>query len=104
MGGRMGSYDRHQMATNRSPAPRPVPDQPPLPSRGADASLSILRVARLAIEVGFPDGALNIVTGLGRDAGVRAQSLARDPRRHAGVTGRDGGDLAAVAVVVQRRQ
>jgi aldehyde dehydrogenase (NAD+) len=35
-----------------------------------DASLTILRVAALAREVGLPDGALNIVTGLGRTAGA----------------------------------
>jgi aldehyde dehydrogenase (NAD+) len=35
-----------------------------------DASLTILRVAALAREVGLPDGALNIVTGLGRVAGA----------------------------------
>jgi aldehyde dehydrogenase (NAD+) len=35
-----------------------------------DASLTILRVSALAREVGFPDGALNIVTGLGRTAGA----------------------------------
>jgi aldehyde dehydrogenase (NAD+) len=35
-----------------------------------DASLSILKVARLALEIGFPQGALNIVTGLGRSAGA----------------------------------
>ncbi|MBF9232228.1 aldehyde dehydrogenase family protein [Microvirga sp. BT350] len=35
-----------------------------------DASLTILRVAALAREVGFPEGALNIVTGLGRIAGA----------------------------------
>ncbi|WP_439651742.1 aldehyde dehydrogenase family protein [Microvirga puerhi] len=35
-----------------------------------DASLTILRVASLAREVGFPDGALNVVTGLGRTAGA----------------------------------
>ncbi|WP_457092219.1 aldehyde dehydrogenase family protein [Microvirga sp. P5_D2] len=35
-----------------------------------DASLTILRVAALAREVGFPDGALNVVTGLGRSAGA----------------------------------
>jgi aldehyde dehydrogenase (NAD+) len=35
-----------------------------------DASLSILKVARLALEIGFPEGALNIVTGLGRSAGA----------------------------------
>jgi len=35
-----------------------------------DASMTILRVAALAREVGFPDGALNVVTGLGRVAGA----------------------------------
>jgi aldehyde dehydrogenase (NAD+) len=35
-----------------------------------DASLSILEVARLALEIGFPEGALNVVTGLGRAAGA----------------------------------
>jgi len=35
-----------------------------------DASLTILRVSALAREAGFPDGALNIVTGLGRVAGA----------------------------------
>jgi aldehyde dehydrogenase (NAD+) len=35
-----------------------------------DASLTILRTAALAREVGFPDGALNVVTGLGRTAGA----------------------------------
>lgn len=41
-----------------------------------DACLSILRVAELALEVGFPAGALNIVTGLGEEAGA---SLAEHP-------------------------
>jgi aldehyde dehydrogenase (NAD+) len=35
-----------------------------------DACLSVLRVAELAAGVGLPEGALNIVTGLGRDAGA----------------------------------
>ena len=35
-----------------------------------DACLSLLRVAELAAGVGLPDGALNIVTGLGREAGA----------------------------------
>ncbi|OJY38533.1 MAG: aldehyde dehydrogenase [Rhizobiales bacterium 65-9] len=35
-----------------------------------DASLTALRVAQLAREVGFPDGALNVVTGLGSVAGA----------------------------------
>lgn len=41
-----------------------------------DACLSILRVAELALEVGFPPGALNIVTGLGEEAGA---ALSRHP-------------------------
>jgi aldehyde dehydrogenase (NAD+) len=35
-----------------------------------DASLSLLRLAELAAEVGFPAGALNIVTGFGHEAGA----------------------------------
>ncbi|HLR50405.1 MAG TPA: aldehyde dehydrogenase family protein [Candidatus Sphingobacterium stercoripullorum] len=35
-----------------------------------DACLSILRVAELALDVGFPAGALNVVTGLGAEAGA----------------------------------
>ncbi len=35
-----------------------------------DACLSIIRVAELALEVGLPAGALNIVTGLGEEAGA----------------------------------
>jgi len=35
-----------------------------------DACLSLLRVAELAAGVGLPEGALNIVTGLGREAGA----------------------------------
>jgi len=34
-----------------------------------DACLSLLRVAELAAGIGFPEGALNFVTGLGREAG-----------------------------------
>lgn len=41
-----------------------------------DACLSILRVAELALDIGFPAGALNIVTGLGEEAGA---SLAGHP-------------------------
>ena len=35
-----------------------------------DACLSTLRVAQLAIEAGFPEGAVNIVTGFGHEAGA----------------------------------
>ena len=35
-----------------------------------DAGLSLLRIAELALEVGFPEGALNIVFGLGAEAGA----------------------------------
>ena len=41
-----------------------------------DACLSVVRVAELALQVGFPAGALNIVTGIGEEAGA---SLARHP-------------------------
>ncbi len=37
---------------------------------GEDASLSSLRLAELAADVGFPAGALNIVTGYGPEAGA----------------------------------
>ena len=41
-----------------------------------DACLSLLRVAQLAAEVGFPAGVLNIVTGYGHEVG---DALARHP-------------------------
>ncbi|MEO7243050.1 MAG: aldehyde dehydrogenase family protein, partial [Variovorax sp.] len=43
-----------------------------------DACVSLIRVAELAVEVGFPAGAINIVTGLGHEVG---DALAR----HAGI-------------------
>ena len=41
-----------------------------------DACLSLLRVADLAAEVGFPAGAINVVTGFGHEVG---EALARHP-------------------------
>ncbi|KND55978.1 Aldehyde dehydrogenase [Candidatus Paraburkholderia kirkii] len=41
-----------------------------------DACLSLLHIAELAAEVGLPEGALNIVTGYGHEAGA---ALARHP-------------------------
>jgi aldehyde dehydrogenase (NAD+) len=41
-----------------------------------DACLSLLKVAQIAQEVGFPDGAINIVTGYGHEVG---DALARHP-------------------------
>ena len=41
-----------------------------------DACLSLIRVAQLASEVGFPPGAINIVTGYGHEVG---DALARHP-------------------------
>lgn len=50
-----------------------------------DACLSILRVAELAAEAGLPDGALNIVTGYGHEAGA---ALAAHPGiNHVSFTG-----------------
>lgn len=39
-----------------------------------DACLSLIRICELARDVGFPDGALNIVTGLGAEAGAALAS------------------------------
>ena len=53
-----------------------------------DACLSLLRVAQLATEVGFPAGALNIVTGYGHEVG---DALARHPGiDHISFTGSPG--------------
>ena len=50
-----------------------------------DACLSILRVAELAAEAGLPDGALNVVTGYGHEAGA---ALAAHPGiNHVSFTG-----------------
>ena len=50
-----------------------------------DACLSILRVAQLASDVGFPAGAINVVTGYGHEVG---EALARNPGiQHISFTG-----------------
>lgn len=61
-----------------------------------DACLSLLRVAALAASVGFPPGALNLVTGLGAEAG---QALAEHPGiDHLSFTGSpDTGRRVAIA-------
>jgi len=65
-----------------------------------DACLSILRVAELAAEVGFPDGALNIVTGLGSEAGA---ALAAHPGiDHISFTGSTVTGSAVAAAAARR--
>jgi aldehyde dehydrogenase (NAD+) len=61
-----------------------------------DACISLLRVAELAAEAGFPEGALNIVTGLGNEAG---QALTQHPGiDHISFTGSPGtGARVAIA-------
>src|SRR5258706_14865646 len=52
-----------------------------------DASLALLEIAHLAVEAGFPSGTLNVVTGLGTEAGaapaahpgIHHNSLTRPP-------------------------
>ncbi|MCE3590470.1 aldehyde dehydrogenase family protein, partial [Escherichia coli] len=39
-----------------------------------DASLSAIRIGELAIEAGFPDGVLNVITGYGHTAGAALSS------------------------------
>ncbi|MCZ0738738.1 aldehyde dehydrogenase family protein [Phreatobacter sp. AB_2022a] len=39
-----------------------------------DACLSLIRISELALEVGFPPGVLNLVTGLGEEAGAALSS------------------------------
>jgi aldehyde dehydrogenase (NAD+) len=61
-----------------------------------DASLSILRLAELAADVGFPAGTVNVVTGLGSEAGA---ALSANPGiGHISFTGSTGtGALVARA-------
>ncbi len=49
-----------------------------------DACLSLVRLAELASKAGFPDGAVNVVTGLGAEAGI---ALARGAIDHLSFTG-----------------
>jgi aldehyde dehydrogenase (NAD+) len=65
-----------------------------------DASLSILRVAQLAADVGLPAGALNVVTGYGHEVG---DALAKHPGiNHVSFTGSPRvGTLIAQAAAVR---
>ena len=62
-----------------------------------DACLSLLRLAELAAETGLPEGALNIVTGLGAEAG--AALVAHPGVAHVSFTGspQTGAEVGAVA-------
>ncbi|MBY5983976.1 aldehyde dehydrogenase family protein [Halomonas cupida] len=64
-----------------------------------DACLSVLRLAELAVDTGLPDGALNVVPGLGRVAGA---ALAEHPDiDHLSFTGSpDTGTLVTQAAAV----
>ncbi len=65
-----------------------------------DACLSLLRVAALAAEVGFPPGAINIVTGLGHEVG---DALARHPGiDHISFTGSPNVGTLIAQVAAQR--
>jgi aldehyde dehydrogenase (NAD+) len=60
-----------------------------------DACLSVLRVAQLATEAGFPAGAINIVTGYGHEVG---DALAR----HAGIDHISFTGSPAVGTIIQQ--
>jgi aldehyde dehydrogenase (NAD+) len=65
-----------------------------------DACLSLLRVAELAAQCGLPAGALNIVTGLGAEAGA---ALAAHPGvQHVSFTGSPATGAAVAAACAQR--
>ena len=65
-----------------------------------DACLSLLEVARLAADAGLPAGALNIVTGLGREAGT---ALAAHPGiAHLSFTGSPATGTQVAALAAQR--
>ena len=65
-----------------------------------DACLSLIRVAQLAAEVGFPAGAMNIVTGYGHEVG---DALARHPGiDHISFTGSPGVGTLIQQVAAER--
>jgi aldehyde dehydrogenase (NAD+) len=65
-----------------------------------DACLSLLRVAELAAAAGFPEGALNIVTGLGTEAG--AALVAHHGIAHLSFTGSPTTGASVAAAAAQR--
>ena len=65
-----------------------------------DACLSLLRVAELAAESGLPEGALNIVTGLGAEAG--AALVQHAGVQHVSFTGSPATGAAVAAAAAAR--
>jgi aldehyde dehydrogenase (NAD+) len=65
-----------------------------------DACLSLLRLAELAAESGLPEGVLNIVTGLGAEAG--AALVAHPGVQHLSFTGSPATGAAVAAAAAQR--
>jgi aldehyde dehydrogenase (NAD+) len=65
-----------------------------------DACLSLLRVAELAAASGLPEGALNVVTGLGAEAG--AALVAHRGVAHVSFTGSPATGAAVAAAAAQR--
>jgi len=65
-----------------------------------DACLSLLRVAEIAASAGLPEGALNIVTGLGAEAG--AALVAHPGVAHVSFTGSPATGTAVAALAAQR--
>jgi aldehyde dehydrogenase (NAD+) len=65
-----------------------------------DACLSLLRLAELARDAGLPDGALNVVTGLGAEAG--AALAAHAGIRHLSFTGSPATGAAVAAAAAAR--
>ena len=65
-----------------------------------DACLSLLRVAELAANAGLPEGALNIVTGLGSEAG--AALVAHPGVSHLSFTGSPATGTAVAAAAAKR--